>query len=63
MYDVLKELMKDEIEKDVNAAKEAGAAENQKKIILTMKRNGFAADTIASATGIDLKEVQAVFAE
>ena len=47
----------------MNAAKEAGAAENQKKIILTMKRNGFAADTIASATGIDLKEVQAVFAE
>lgn len=63
MYDVLKELMKDEIEKDVNAAKEAGAAEKQKKIILTMKSNGFAADTIASATGIDLKEVQAVFAE
>lgn len=84
MCEALRELMKDEIEKDVNAAKEIAMAEGREigiaqgkelgiaqgitqgkelgiaEIICAMHKNGSSPDQIASLTGKDLTEINAI---
>lgn len=79
MCEALRELMKDEIEKDVNAAKEIaikegkelgiaqgraeGRAEGEANLIRIMYKNGVPAEQIASSTGKKTEEVKAILAE
>lgn len=59
MCEALRELMKDEIEKDVNAAK----SESEANLICTMHKNGGSPAQIASLTGKELAEINAILAK
>ena len=56
MCDALRELMKDDIEREVSAARKLGEA----KIILKMNHSGMSPENIASITGKDLDEINAI---
>ena len=64
MCEALRELMKDEIEKDVNAAKEIaikeGRAEGEANIIRIMNKNGLSAERIATSTGKSIEDVNLI---
>lgn len=72
MCEALRELMKDEIERDVNEAKEkamregraAGLAEGEvigeTKIIVNMSKKGLFPEEIASMTGKELEDVRTI---
>lgn len=64
MCEALRELMKDEIEKDVNAAKEIaikeGRAEGEANIIRIMNKNGLSSERIATSTGKSIEDVNLI---
>ena len=72
MCDALRELMKDDIEREVSAARKLGESEGEvrgkamgevvgeAKIILKMNRSGMSTENIASITGKDLDEINAI---
>ena len=60
MCDALRELMKDDIEREVNAARKLGESEGEAKIILKMNHSGISPENIASITGKDLDEVNVI---
>ena len=64
MCEALRELMKDEIEKDVNAAKEiaikGGRAEGEANIIRIMNKNGLSSERIATSTGKSIEDVNLI---
>ena len=68
MCEALRELMKDEIEKDVNAAKkiaikegrEQGIAEGEANIIRIMNKNGLSPELIATSTGKSIEDVNLI---
>ena len=64
MCEALRELMKDEIEKDVNAAKEIaikeGRAEGAANIIRIMNKNGLSSERIATSTGKSIEDVNLI---
>ena len=68
MCEALRELMKDEIEKDVNAAKEIaikegraeGRAEGEANIIRIMNKNGLSPEQIATSTGKSIEDVNLI---
>ena len=68
MCDALRELMKDDIEREVSAARKLGESEGkamgevvgEAKIILKMNHSGMSPENIASITGKDLDEINAI---
>lgn len=68
MCEALRELMKDEIERDVNEAKEKamregraeGRAEEGNRIVLNMSKKGISIEDIASMTGKDIEDVKSI---
>ena len=58
MCEALRELMKDEIEKDVNNAYARGEA----NIIRKMHNNGISPEQISASTGMDLEQINAILA-
>ena len=64
MCEALRELMKDEIEKDVNAAKEIaikeGRAEGEANIIRIMNKKGLSSERIATSTGKSIEDVNLI---
>ena len=64
MCEALRELMKDEIEKDVNAAKgiaiKEGRAEGEANIIRIMNKNGLSSERIATSTGKSIEDVNLI---
>ena len=72
MCDALRELMKDDIEREVSAARKLGESEGEvrgkamgevvgeAKIILKMNHSGMSPENIASITGKDLDEIHAI---
>lgn len=48
MCDALRELMKDDIEREVSAARKLGEAEGEAKIIIHMNHSGMTLENIAS---------------
>ena len=64
MCEALRELMKDEIDKDVNAAKEIaikeGRAEGEANIIRIMNKNGLSSERIATSTGKSIEDVNLI---
>ena len=72
MCDALRELMKDDIEREVSAARKLGESEGEvrgkamgevvgeAKIILKMNRSGMSTENIAYITGKDLDEINAI---
>ncbi len=64
MCEALRELMKDEIEHDINEAKEKamreGRAQGEAEIILNMSKKGVAPEAIASMTGKDIENVKVI---
>ena len=64
MCEALRELMKDEIEKDVNAAKKIaikeGRAEGEANIIRIMNKNGLSPELIATSTGKSIEDVNLI---
>lgn len=70
MCEALRELMKDEIEKDVNAAKKIaiaegraeGRAEGEAILIRNMNKNGMLPEQISAATGKDIEAVKTILA-
>lgn len=64
MCEALRELIKDEIEKDVNAAKEIaikeGRAEGEANIIRIMNKNGLSSERIATSTGKSIEDVNLI---
>ena len=72
MCDALRELMKDDIEREVSAARKLGESEGEvrgkamgevvgeAKIILKMNHSGMSTENIASITGKDLDEINAI---
>ena len=60
MCDALRELMKDDIEREVSAARKLGESEGEAKIILKMNHSGISPENIASITGKDLDEINAL---
>ena len=64
MCEALRELMKDEIEKDVNAEKEIaikeGRAEGEANIIRIMNKNGLSSERIATSTGKSIEDVNLI---
>lgn len=72
MCDALRELMKDDIEREVSAARKLGESEGEvrgkamgevvgeAKIILKMNHSGISPENIASITGKDLDEINAI---
>ena len=72
MCDALRELMKDDIEREVSAARKLGESEGEvrgkamgevveeAKIILKMNRSGMSTENIAAITGKDLDEINAI---
>ena len=64
MCEALRELMKDETEKDVNAAKEIaikeGRAEGEANIIRIMNKNGLSSERIATSTGKSIEDVNLI---
>ena len=56
MCDALRELMKDDLED----ARRLGEAEGEVKIIINMGQNGMSPENIASITGKDLDEINAI---
>ena len=58
MCEALRELMKDEIEKDVNNAYARGEA----NIIRKMYNNGTSPEQISASTGMDLEQINAILA-
>lgn len=58
MCEALRELMKDEIERDVNAAMAKGEA----NIIRKMHNNGVSPAQISASTGMKLEDVNAILA-
>ena len=72
MCDALRELMKDDIEREVSAARKLGESEGEvrgkamgevvgeAKIILKMNHSGMSPENIASITGKNLDEIRAI---
>ena len=64
MCDALRELMKDDIEREVSAGRKLGESEGEvrgeAKIILKMNHSGMSPENIASITGKDLDEINAI---
>ena len=60
MCDALRELMKDDIEREVSAARKLGESEGEAKIIINMNHSGMTPENIASITGKDLDEINAI---
>ena len=60
MCDALRELMKDDIEREVSVARKLGESEGEAKIILKMNHSGISPENIASITGKDLDEVNVI---
>ena len=60
MCDALRELMKDDIEREVSAARKLGESEGEAKIIINMNHSGMTPENIASITGKDLDEMNAI---
>lgn len=64
MCEALRELMKDEIDRDVNNARAEGEAKGEAKgearIILNMRKNGLSPEDIASVTGKEVEDVKAI---
>ena len=71
MCDALRELMKDDIEREVSAARKLGESEGEVRgkamgevvgeaKILKMNRSGMSTENIASITGKDLDEINAI---
>jgi len=72
MCDALRELMKDDIEREVSAARKLGESEGEvrgeargkvmgeAKIILKMNHSGMFPENISSITGKDLDEIHAI---
>ena len=62
MCEALRELMKDEIEKDVNDAyasgESKGVAKGEASIIKRMFQKGFSTEQIADATDLSIEEVE-----
>lgn len=56
MCDALRELMKDDLEH----ARKLGESEGEAKIIINMNRSGMSPENIASITGKDLDEINAI---
>ena len=56
MCDALRELMKDDLED----ARKLGESEGEAKIIINMNRSGMSPENIASITGKDLDEINAI---
>ena len=56
MCEALRELMKDEIERDVNKAR----AEGEAKIIINMEKNGMSVEDIAKMTEKNVDDVKAI---
>lgn len=56
MCDALRELMKDDLED----ARRLGESEGKVKIIINMRQNGMSPENIASITGKDLDEINAI---
>lgn len=60
MCDALRELMKDDIEREVSAARKLGESEGEAKIIINMNHSGMTPENIASITGKNLDEIRAI---
>ncbi len=60
MCDALRELMKDDIEREVSAARKLGESEGEAKIIINMNHSGMSPENIASITGKNLDEIRAI---
>ena len=64
MCEALRELMKDEIDRDVNKARaEArakGEAQGEANIIINMEKNGVSLEDIAKMTGKEIEDVKAI---
>ena len=64
MCEALRELMKDEIDRDINKARAEGEAKGEvrgeTKIILNMKKNGMSLEDIAKMTGKEIEDVKAI---
>ena len=64
MCEALRELMKDEIDRDVNNARAEGEAKGEAKgearIILNIRKNGLSPEDIASVTGKEVEDVKAI---
>ena len=60
MCDALRELMKDDIEREVSAARKLGESEGEAKIIINMNHSGMSPENIASITGKELDEINAI---
>lgn len=60
MCDALRELMKDDIEREVSAARKLGESEGEAKIIINMNHSGMSPENIASITGENLDEIRAI---
>ena len=56
MCDALRELMKDDLED----ARKLGESEGEAKIIINMNHSGMSPENIASITGKDLDEINAI---
>ena len=62
MCEALRELMKDEIEKDVNDAYAKGESKGEANIIRKMHNNGISPEQISASTGMDLEQINAILA-
>ena len=60
MCDALREVMKDDIEREVSAASKLGESEGEAKIIINMNHSGMTPENIASITGKNLDEIRAI---
>ena len=60
MCDALRELMKDDIEREVSAARKLGESEGEAKIIINRNHSGMTPENIASITGKNLDEIRAI---
>lgn len=60
MCDALRELMKDDIEREVSAARKLGESEGEAKIIINMNHSGMTPENIASITGKNLDDIRAI---
>jgi lambda repressor-like predicted transcriptional regulator len=62
MCEALRELMKDEIERDKKESREQGMAQGMAQIILNMHKNGFSLDQIVLASGKSPQDVEDILA-
>ena len=60
MCEALRELMKDEIDRDVNKARAEARAQGEANIIINMKKNGVSLEDIAKMTGKEIEDVKAI---